>query len=120
MMSVNTQEWTSESVQNCLDGYSELFFLYNTSFVGSTWSHGSTLNNPPETTPSRTQLLMIKWDLEKALMELSDGQRRLFRLRYSAGMTHEQLALCMGCSRRHISTMLRRMSQLLLKTLSNG
>ncbi len=120
MMSLDTQEWTSESVQNCLDGYSELFFLYTTSFVGSTWSHGSTLSNPSENAPSRTQLLMIKWDLEKALMELSEQHRRLFRLRYSAGMTHQQLALCLGCSRRRVSRMLQRMSQLLLKTLSNG
>lgn len=118
MMYRDTCEWTMQSVQNCLDDYSELFAVCQTPSVRSSWSHGDLFRDIPDRISPRLDLLATKWALEEALSHLSHNCRRIFRLRYSAQMTQEEIGRCLGCSRQQVFYLLQKISQALLKTLS--
>lgn len=129
MMYGDTCEWTMQSVQNCLDDYSELFAVCQTPSVGSSWSQGKTLRTRAgscgymtpgmDTVSPHLNLLATKWALEEALSDLSQHARRIFRLRYSARMTQKEIGECLGCSRQQVFYELQKISQALLKTLSS-
>jgi RNA polymerase sigma factor (sigma-70 family) len=119
MMYADMYEWTQQSVQNCLDDYSELFAVCQTPSVCSSWSQGAALRAIPGRISPRLDLVATKLALESALSDLSRRHRRVFRLRYSAELTQREIGKCLGCSRQQVFYMLRQISQALFKTLSS-
>ena len=112
-----TPPWTLEKVRRALDNYAELYELSQGGFVESNWLRKVRSMNSVRSYPARFNLLTSKWDIERAVSQLTERYQALFYLRYWAHYTQGEIGRVLGCSRQTVAAALKKLPELILSIL---